>query len=147
MGLLKEYDPKQVIITWDGINLNDGIAEGTFVTISRTERTFNLNVGGDGGSTRVKNNNKSGQVVCTIRKGSVTNGLLSDRVIDEEKDDPVTHVAPLTIKDFSGNTLHSAEQAFLDGPADDEFGTDEGNLDWTLVCPVLRMDPRGNKDA
>ena len=147
MGLLKEYDPKQVIITWDGINLNEGIAEGTFITVARTERTFSLNVGGDGGVTRVRNNNKSGQVTCTLRMGSLTNDALKDRVKDEEDDSATTHVAALKIEDFSGRTLHSSEQAFLDGFPDDEFATEEGNRDWTLLCPVLRMGPAGNKDA
>jgi hypothetical protein len=147
MGLLKEYDPKQVIITWDGINLNEGIAEGTFIVVARTEKTFSLNVGGDGGVTRVKNNNKSGQAAVTIRMGSATNDKLNDRATDEEKDDPVTHVAPLLIQDFSGRTLHSSEQAFLEGFADDEFATDEGNREWVLLCPVLRPGVRGNKDA
>ena len=54
-GSLKTYDPKTVMIAWDGIDLNKGIASGTFITIARNERAFSLNVGGDGGGTRVRN--------------------------------------------------------------------------------------------
>ena len=145
MGLLKEYDPKDVVITWDGVLLNEGIADGTFITVTRNERTFALSVGGDGGSTRVRNNNRSGLVTVTLRMGSETNAQLSDKVKDEESGTP--HVAPLLVQDFSGNTLHSSEQAFLDGFPDDSMGTEEGTREWTLLCPILSMDPRGSLEA
>lgn len=145
MGLLKDYNPKEVIITWDGILLNEGIAEGTFVTAGRTERVFSMNVGGDGGVTRVRNNNKSGTVGVTTRMGSRTVELLATRIKDEESGVP--HVGALLIQDFSGNTLHSAEQAFTEGWPDDEFATTEGNRELVFLCPVLNMNPGGNKDA
>ena len=147
MGLLKEYDPKQVIITWDGVPINEGIAEGTFITIARNTRTWALNVGGDGGATRVHSNDRSVVVTVSLRMGSGTNDLLSSRVADEELDPPVSHVGALTIMDNTGNTLHFAEQAFLDGPPDDEFATEEGNRDWVLLAPVMSMGVGGNKDA
>lgn len=144
-GTLKEYDPREVIITWDGVNLNRGIAEGTFITIARTKRTFSLNVGGDGGGTRTRDNDRSGVVEVTIRMGSVTNGELSDKVKDEEMG--TSHVGELMIKDFSGETLHTSPQAFLDGFPDDAFATEEGDRVWRLLCLDLNMDPRENKDA
>ncbi len=147
MGLLKEYDPKQVIITWDGVAMNEGIAEGTFITIARNTRTWTISVGGDGGATRVHSNDRSVTITVTLRMGSATSESLASRVIDEEKDPPTPHVAALSIKDGSGNTLHFAEQAFLDGPADDSFGTEEGSRDWVLLAPVMTMEHGGNKDA
>ena len=145
MGALKEYDPKQVVVSWDGVTLNEGIADGTFVSVTRTERVFALSVGGDGGTTRVRQNNQSGTVTVTLRAGSATNELLSVKVQDEETG--TSHVGPLLVKDFSGNTLHESEQAFLEGFPDDAMATEEGTREWVLLCPVLRMFPAGNKDA
>lgn len=147
MGLLKEYDPKNVIITWDGVTLNEGIAEGTFVAIARTTRTWTHNTGGDGGTTRVKGNDRTGTATLTLRMGSATNEALASRAQDEELDPPVSHVAPLLIKDFDGVTLHSDAEAHLDGPANDEFATTEGNREWVLLLPNLKMFSAGNKDA
>jgi hypothetical protein len=147
MGQLKEYDPTNVIISWDGVTLNEGIAEGTFVTIARTTRTFTHNTGGDGGTTRVKGNDRTGTATITLRMGSATNQVLAQKALDEELDPPVPHVAPLLIKDFDGVTLHSDSEAHLDGPANDEFATTEGNREWVLLCPNLRMFSGGNKDA
>lgn len=147
MGLLKEYDPKNVIISWDGVTLNEGIAEGTFVTVARTTRTWTHNTGGDGGTTRVKGNDRTGTTTLTLRAGSVTNDVLAEKAQDEELDPQVSHVAPLLIKDFNGTTLHSDPEAHLDGPANDENATTEGNREWVLLCPNLRMFSGGNKDA
>lgn len=147
MGLLKEYNPKEVIISWDGVNMNEGIASGTFVTLARTTRTFSQNTGGDGGTTRVRSNDQSASVTVTLRAGSETNEKLSNRATDEELDPPTPHVAALLVQDFSGNTLHSAPQAYLDGPANDEFATEEGNREWVLLTPQLLMGHGGNKDA
>lgn len=146
-GLLKEYDPKEVIATWDGVVLNDGIATGTFITVARTTRTFSQSTGGDGGATRVRSNDRSATVTITLRMGSETNDALASRATDEELDPPVPHVAALLIQDFSGNTLHSSAQAYLDGPANDEFATEEGNRDWVLLAHDLSMNSGGNKVA
>ncbi len=147
MGLLKNYDPKQVIVTWKGEQLNNGIADGTFVAMARTNRSFSLNVGGDGGGTRVRSNNRSGTVTLTLRMGSETNAFLSDKLRDEEADPPIPQVGPLEVKDFSGNTLHESPQAFLEGFPDDALATEEGNREWVFLCLELNMDPRGSLEA
>ncbi len=147
MGALKDYNPKEVNITWDGIDLNKGIIVGTFITVARNTRTFTLNVGADGGGTRIRSNDKSAVITLSQRKGSETNSLLTDRLIDEELPNPITHVAPMTIKDNSGNTLHESPQVWLDGPPDDAFGTDEETVEWTFLCLDLSVKVRGSKEA
>ena len=147
MGALKEYDPKQVTITWDGIDLNKGIIAGTFITVARNTRTFSINVGADGGGTRIRSNDRSAVITLSLRKGSETNGLLSDRLRNEELPNPVGTVKALTIKDLTGNTLHSTPQAFLDGPPDDAFGNEEETVEWTFLCLELDVNVRGSKEA
>ncbi len=147
MGALKEYDPKQVNITWDGIDLNKGIIAGTFITIARNTRTFSVNVGADGGGTRIRSNDKSAVITLSLRKGSETNSLLTDRLLDEELPNPVGHVAPMMIKDNTGNTLHEGAQTFLDGPPDDAFGNEEETVEWTFLCLDLSLKVRGSKEA
>ncbi len=146
-GTLKQYDPKEVVMQWDGVDLNAGIAEGTFVTIARNTRTFTQNTGGDGGSTRVRMHDRSGVITLTYRAGSATNDALSARAQDEELEPPVNHVAPFLIKDFSGRTLHDGKQAWLDGPANDEKATEEGNIEWSFLVHDLKMFLGGSLDA
>lgn len=139
MGALKTYNPKEVDVLWDGIDMTDGIIEGTFVTIVRNERSFELNVGGDGGGTKIENNNDSVVVAVTLRKGSSTNTLLSNRAKGL--------VAPIMVKDNNGDTLHQGPQAFLDGQPDDEFETGESEITWTLIVHAMDMNVGGSSEA
>ena len=43
----KVYDPTDCLISW-GIPLNAGIADGTFIEVSRNEASATLKHGGDG---------------------------------------------------------------------------------------------------
>lgn len=139
MADLKKYNPKEVDFIFDGINLSAGIIDGTFITVARNVRQFSLNVGGDGGGTRVESNNLSGVVAITVRKGSPTNALLTGRI---------GIVKPLMVKDnSSAGTLHKSPEAFLDGPPDDEFSTEESDVVWTFLCLVLGEDIRGGLAA
>jgi len=144
MATLKRYDPKQVILDWDGITLNEGIAEGTFITVSRQAPRNSLNVGGDGSGTKVVGPNRSAIVTITVRKGSSVNSLLTDRLQDEEKENPVDHTASMACKDFSGNSKFNSPKVFLQGFPDVDFATEETNREWTFLALEMDMEPRGS---
>lgn len=147
MGLLKKYDPKKVVITWGNLLLNSGIIDGSFVTVSRTSRNSSLNVGADGRGTMVINNDKSAAITVSLRGGSDVNDSLSDIVLNDETDNDEKLVAPLTIRDFTGRTLLTSDEVFLDGPPDVEYATDESENTWTLMGLQVIMDVRGNNEA
>ncbi len=144
MSALKRYDPKQVICEWDGITLNEGIAEGTFIVVSRQVPRNALNVGADGNGTKVVNNNRSATITVTVRKGSAVNSLLTDRLRDEEKENPIDHTSAASVKDFSGNSQFQSPKAFLVGFPDSDFASDETNREWILMCLECDMEPRGS---
>lgn len=146
-GSLKKYNPADITITWLGTPLNQGIAEGTFVTMARTNRNKTLNTGSDGRSTVVINPNRTGTMKLTMRKGSGTNDFLTERVVDDETPNGVLNVGALQVKDANGESIYFDAQAFLDGPPNDEFASDEGNVEWSFMCPDLDIEPRGNNDV
>ncbi len=147
MGTLKQYNPKEVTITWRGVPLGEGISDGTFITVGRNERNSALNTGGDGRSTLVINNNHTGVATLSLRAGSAVNDLLTEAQRADEAKPDEKNIGPLEIKDHSGRALHTDSQAFLDGPPDTEFGTDEGDNEWTFQLPNLEMGTRGSGDA
>lgn len=147
MGALKVYNPKEVVFIFDGIPLESGIIDGSFITLSRVSRNASINVGADGGGTLVRINDKSTTVTLSLRKGSVTNDKLMDIIAAEEAIDGQKRVGPVTIEDFSGNSLSFGQEGFLDGPPDDEFSTDEGEVTWTWMVLEMEVDVRGSSDA
>ena len=61
---VRTYDPKQVIITVGGVPMS-GFADGSFLTIDRDDNQWTKVTGADGTSTRIKSNNRSGNMTIT----------------------------------------------------------------------------------
>ena len=75
MADFNEYDPKSILVTWNGI-LVSGYADGTFVELERNEDGFSTSVGDCGDVTRVRMNNRSGTLKLTLKSEAGVNNLL-----------------------------------------------------------------------
>ena len=152
-GNVVDYDPKQVICTWAPLSpgvgtilVNQGIAEGTFIAVSRDKPVFAKKMGSDGEGTRVRSTDKSGTITVTLRAGSSTNDLLST-VLTVAETTGLGNLGPILVKDFSGRSLTSSPQAYLEGWPDGEFADDETDNDWVFICHKLVIFRGGQKDA
>lgn len=152
-GNVKDYDPKQVSFTWvplspgvGVVNLNEGVAEGTFFAVSREKRSFKKKIGSDGEGTRVRENDRSGSITATLRAGSSTNDKLST-VLSVAENTGLGNLGPVLIKDFTGTSLASSPQAYLEGWPDKEYADDESDNDWVLICHNLVLFHGGSRDA
>lgn len=154
MGNVKDYDPKKVVCSWTPkdnpygtILLNEGVAEGTMIQVSRSKRTFAKSIGGDGEGTRIKSNDFSGTVTVTVRNGSELNDKLST-ILGGAETTGLGNLGPLGVEDFSGRSLATAPEAYLEGWPDKSYSSEsEDNMDWVLIAHNLRVFHGGNKDA
>lgn len=138
---MKTYDPSQVSIVIGGHTLS-GFADGTFVTVVRDEDSWSLAIGTDGEGARAKSNNKSGTITVTLLQTSDSNRILSDFALADELSN--SGVFPLLVKDASGNSLYTAETAWVQKPADSEFAREVGNREWTIRTDNLQVYVGGN---
>jgi hypothetical protein len=142
---LKEYDPKEVIVTWSGVPLNAGIVDGTFLTVKRNVSMWKLFKGGDGEGARVRASNHSGTFEITTRTGSEIHQILAVLANTDLLTGVV--VAPLLVLDFSGRTLHAGNRAFITNMPEDTFATQEESRTWIFEADTLFMFPGGSKDV
>ncbi len=142
MGKLAEYNPSDVRIIWGPTQLNVGIPQGTFVTLSRTERTWTHLKGGDGEAARSRTNNFAGRVDFILRKGSATNTALSLQLQADELTGVI--VLPFSLLDFNALTVWASPSAYLEGWPDDVYSTDETNRNWSLICDPMIPFPGGS---
>lgn len=136
MAQFKNYDPGRIIVIFKGAQIQ-GYAEGTFVKASRAEETFKTSAGAGGDIVRVRNRNKMGSVVITLQAASTSNDVLQGfHDIDE-----LTGLGygSLMIKDLNGLTLINAEKAWVNKPADGEYGAESPNREWTIDCAELSI--------
>jgi len=134
MATFKNYDPGRIIVTFKGAQIQ-GYAEGTFVKASRAEETFKTNVGAGGDVVRIRNRNKMGSVVVTLQAASSSNDTLQS-FVDLDELTGLGYGA-LMIKDLNGTTLVVAEKAWVQKPADAEYGAENPNREWIIDCAEI----------
>ena len=141
MALLKTYDPKNVAIAWNGININSGIAPDTFLTVVRDEDSFFKTVGADGKVARTRNANRAGTIELTLMQNSEVNKLLSAAALaDEETDVDVTSVFSIVDPaDPTGIFLMTAKDCWVKKLPDIEYGKEYGTRTWMFDCATLSI--------
>lgn len=136
MADFHNWDPGQLVATFDG-NPISGFADGTMVKAARKTDTFSIVVGTQGDITRVRSQDKSGEVTFTLQQGSDSNDYLMSVLLLDERFGLST--GPLMIKDLNGTTIITATRAWLKRPADSEFGKDLASREWVFECAELKM--------
>jgi len=140
---LGTYDPKQVATVFSG-HLITGFAPGTFVNVEYNEDSFSLSVGAAGDACRAKSNNRSARVTVTLMQSSLSNTILSGFHNADVNSPAGDGVAPMLVKDASGTSLHSAENAWIVKPAPSEFAQEPSTREWVFETDVMISNVGGN---
>lgn len=132
------YSASQVTVAFNGIPVT-GAGPGTFVAWARNEESASLQVGSQGDSTISKSNNRSGRVTLTLLQSSASNSALSQMSQLFETGPAGSGIGPLLVKDMSGTTVISAENAWVVKPADGEFSNEGTTREWVLETDYLQV--------
>ena len=127
------YDADQVLITFGGIVIDSGYADGTFVKEEKDATAFTYKVGTDGSVTRSKTKNKVRKVTITLMQSSYINDLLSQMLITDLAAPNGAGIAPFMLKDQNGTSQTSAPHAWIEAPPDAEWGREANEREWTFV--------------
>ncbi len=141
------YDPSRVIATFGNKDISSGIAEGTFISVTKTNERRSLRGGSDGEQTIQVNPNRSVTVEITYRMSSATNDTLEDLREVEDADPAQFPVGTFKLEYIEGGTIIADDEAFITGPPDQDFGLDEPSRIWRLMLPHPQMVARGNEIA
>jgi len=130
---LGSYDPKEVNL-FHGVLQISGFADGTFITVAKTDKDLWKNfVGAHGEVTRTKNNNKSGMITFTLQSTSPSNAAL-----DLLKHNPVA--VPTLVKNNSGGKhIAAGIDTWIQSDPDKSYGAEQQNVEWTIYCAELNM--------
>jgi len=138
---LRTFDPSQVSVIFKGTPLS-GFADGTFISVTRSNDSYSKTVGADGETTRVASRDKSGEITITLAQTSPSNDFLSSQLEADERDNSGS--GDFLIKDNSGNTIIESAAAWVRKPADTEFAKEVSNREWVLDADNLLMSVGGN---
>lgn len=138
---LRTYDAKQVAVVIGGV-ICQAYADGEFVRVERNQDQFTLIKGADGESTRSKSNDRSGRITLILQQTSETNDLLAAIAVADEVSN--NGIVPILVKDNSGNSLHTAAQAWLVKYPNSSYGKESGTKEWVFETDELITFPGGN---
>lgn len=140
----RTYDPKAITVVIGGFPMG-GFADGTFVSVMRSNDAFTKTVGADGDTTRVKSNDKSGELTLTLDQTSLSNDALSTIAIRDELAN--AGVVTVRIKDLLGASLYVSATGWIRKVPEVEYGKETSTREWVLDLADLETFTGGNFDA
>lgn len=146
-SLLGTYSPEEiqvVISVADQVHVVSGFADGTFINITRQTPASELYVGADLSTGRTKRRNKASTIDITLAQYSASNDFFQRIQSLDEEDATDTYVFTLTLKDNSGRTVASSNQAFIATTPDVSFDTTMGTRMWQISAISLSTHYGGN---
>jgi hypothetical protein len=135
---VKQYDPRDVIITWGPIII-EGVADGTFVAIEFDEDAATKHVGAQGDVTVTISANRGAGAMITLGQASPSNDKLSAAAALQRRRGNGLVKMPFTVKHINGTTLASTPEAWIKKEPAVEFGQEHSNREWALDIGELTL--------
>lgn len=129
---LAHYSPEDVVFLLGGVIPIDGFADGTFVSIRKSNPIFETVVSSDGKVSRTQIENPLYTVTLSLSSVAAHNELLTAIAFADKKTGRAKF--PLLIKDTLGTSMFYASLAWIEGTPDMSFGTDVTTRDWVFNC-------------
>lgn len=145
--VLGSYSPEEVAIViskGNFVHSISGLADGSFVNVSRITPASELYVGADLSAGRVKRRNRAANITVTLHQWSASNNVLQALQRADEEDSGNEWVFAITIKDNSGTTIFSAAQAFVATIPDSGFSTTAETREWMIQAVNMTANVGGN---
>ena len=129
---LKTYDPKQYDLVFAGINLSEGLADGTFLTVTPDTAGFSKKVGVDGEVTRSRSHDRTATATFTLMQTSEVNDRLS-AVYNADRDAVNGQgVGTFFVQDRAGTTIGEASKAYIANMPDLTLSGEAETREWTI---------------
>lgn len=129
------YESASVIVNWNGVDLSEGWAEDTFLTIEPLTERVGTTFGADGSMTPSKMANKGATITLTLAQTAQTNKDIAAIWKAQEILGAQIPVGPFTVIDQVGDSAHFvALNAVLTEVPGHSFANAVGEKAWVWVC-------------
>jgi len=136
---MRQYSAASVDFTFIGQNLTDGIAEGTFLTISPAGPDWAFKRTGHKKLVRSKLTDRSRTIALTLDMASREHRLLLAMRNTDEVSGGVVGLA--IIRDGSSGDVFTCENTCIEGPPEREYGQESSNVTWNFVSEYVTEVP------
>jgi hypothetical protein len=135
------YDANQVAVSFFGIPIDSGYADGEFLTIIQNENDWVEVVGTDGTVAVCATNNRTAKIQLKLLQVSPGNDALSAIRTLQVSTQNGTGFGPFLVKDLLGTSMYSALHCWVAKPPDVGFDRAAKDRVWTIgVSDLVRID-------
>jgi hypothetical protein len=145
MSDLAHYSPEDVIVLVAGSISIAGMAEGTFISITKEDAPFTTKTTADGVVSRNYTNSQVYNITLTLHSASSSNDVLTKLWLVDEATQRGKF--SLLIKDPLGTSLFHSNVGWVSKTPQLDFGDKISNRDWTITCTQATINYGGNEDA
>jgi hypothetical protein len=137
MSMLQQYAPKDVVVAFDGVNIN-GFAEDTMVAITRNDDLVNEVVGAQGDLQITINHNNTAEIVFSLLQNSLSNIDLESYYMDNQGTNFAT-IASISVAVPASGIIINCRNSYLKGTPEFAFGSDNSDREWTFGCEYIEV--------
>lgn len=144
MGSLLLYSPIDVEISIAGLHTVTGVADGTFVNITKDVEPFETERAMDGSIQRIYKHDEGYKLDITLAQSSPSNNIFSALY----NMDVATQMGkfPVFVTDTKGSTKFFALTAWVDRIPNVSFSNQLETRTWTLSCAQATITVGGNAE-
>lgn len=125
---MRQWSADSVRVVWLGLDLEEGLAEGTFVQQARDGPSFGFKPNGHGGGIRMFNRNTSGLVTVSIdAESGIHQILLAAHLLDLQTQNVV---GPMIVLDRNTNETYTYSQAHIPAKPEMLKSTEGARASW-----------------
>jgi hypothetical protein len=126
-----QYDPRQVAVFVDGQEIV-GFAEGTMISVERSNPRWSADVGAKGEATAVRSADDTATATITLKHNSVSNQLLHQ--LWAEQDEPGRQISfSVTDRNFDGNVSVSGSDCKIVNLPTFTRGAEVESVEWEIL--------------
>ena len=128
---MRQYSSDRVVVSWSGLALDEGLAEGSFFVPRRNRPSWTQRSNGHGGTIRIYNPDRSGEVDFLINTESRTHSaLLALATVDR-----FTRIiqGPLVVRDLNTQEVFVFTNAYITTEPDEQRATTSVEVNWTFA--------------
>jgi hypothetical protein len=143
---VKTYDPDQYDIVFAGFRLNEGVSDGTILTVTPSAQKFSKKVGVLGSHTRNRLHDKSGTARLVVQKTSETNDILSRILRADQAATNGQGVATFLVQDRAGTTVIQSAKAYIAQEPELTLEAEVPSCEWLFELSDVDWFTGGNPD-
>lgn len=137
MAMLQQYAPKDVVVSFDGVNIT-GFSEDSMISVTRNDDMVSEVVGAQGDLQLTVNHNNTGEITFTLLQNSPSN-LNFEEYFMAEQGDNFSTISMITIAVPSVGLTISCSNAYMKSIPDFTFGSDNNDREWMFGCAEIAV--------